>query len=292
MRLFPLDWQVAYREKNTDILHDTSSPFTVIPNNNEYSAADPFVFNYEGREYIFAELIDKHNGKGCIGFTKMENGIFASWQKIISEPFHMSYPNIFKYRNEIFILPETHNARCLYLYKAIEFPYKWEKMPAVLSDINVVDSTLLFGDKIYLFTYELTPDEDYIGNLWIYRMSDDFNFEKLYEKPVSNNDMIARPGGNFFIDCQGRLVRVSQNCKDRYGEELVFSEVFSVEDQFVEKTIQHVGYKDLMINTKSKLISGLHTYNADNKIEVIDFRITDFSLNHQWKRLVHKIGIR
>ena len=55
--LYAESWNVAWRKQGVgSILKDKKTEFTVIKNSFRYWAADPFLFEYEGKKYIFAEL--------------------------------------------------------------------------------------------------------------------------------------------------------------------------------------------------------------------------------------------
>ena len=50
-------WNVAYRQlPEGEILGDTNTPFCIIPNTWRTWEADPFVFQYDGKIYIFADF--------------------------------------------------------------------------------------------------------------------------------------------------------------------------------------------------------------------------------------------
>ena len=78
LRLFLRDWQVAYRLKPVgSIFNDKATPFIAIPNTRRYAAADPFIFEKDGVKYIFAELFDKKEDIGEIGYCVFNNGTFS-----------------------------------------------------------------------------------------------------------------------------------------------------------------------------------------------------------------------
>ena len=49
-------WNIAYRKKAMKTFRDTNEPFTVIPNGYKGWYADPFLFDYQGISYLFAEF--------------------------------------------------------------------------------------------------------------------------------------------------------------------------------------------------------------------------------------------
>lgn len=126
--LYAESWNVAFRLKpQGSILEDQITPFTVIPNSFRFWAADPMVFTHQGQTYIFAELYDYILRRGVIGVTRyLGDGKFGPWEPIIREDFHMSYPYVFRAGTEIFMIPETTRRKALLVYRAVEFPLRWE----------------------------------------------------------------------------------------------------------------------------------------------------------------------
>lgn len=118
------------------LLTDETTPFKAIKNSLRYWVADPFVFERDGETYIFAELFDYLRRRGVIGYSKLKaNGNFSSWKEIIVEPYHMSYPQIFEHDGEIYIVPETGSGHTLDMYRAVDFPDKWEKSVNLAKDV-------------------------------------------------------------------------------------------------------------------------------------------------------------
>ena len=64
--LYAESWNVAWRRESVQrsILKDTKTEFRVIKNSFRYWAADPFIFEYAGKIYIFAELYDYVKRRG------------------------------------------------------------------------------------------------------------------------------------------------------------------------------------------------------------------------------------
>ena len=119
-------YAVGYRHVSDKATHfDNTQPFEVLEPTLHRWYADSFPFVENGREYIFVEIMDDANGeKGTIGVIDLQDN--KGFVEIINEPFHMSFPNTFKFKNDIYMMPETSEANQLRLYKAVDFPYKWE----------------------------------------------------------------------------------------------------------------------------------------------------------------------
>ena len=290
MKLVLRRWQIAYRIKPSgSIFTDLNTPFIAIPNTLRYMAADPFLFTENGKTYLFAELQDSHDNLGKIGYAEFDGEKFGDWKVVISENYHLSYPNIFRYKGNIYIVPESSASKQLYAYKAVSFPDKWEKCGVLLDNIPVVDTTFTdYEGKHLMFTYDITDYEN--GKLWLYEVGDNGKAELYCDEPISEDVSVARHGGNF-LNYEGKLLRVAQDCDGDYGKALVFLDVKSLErNGYSEEIFKRIEPVEVTIN-KDK-VTGLHTYNADENIEVIDFHVPDYFHSFSPGRVIHKIKKR
>ena len=290
MRFFLREWQVAYRKKPLgSIMTDRETPFFCIPNTRRYTAADPFLFTEKGVTYLFAEIYDKKEKLGKIGYAVFDGERFSPWKIVISEPYHLSYPNIFRWNGEIYIVPEANESRTLYAYKAVSFPDQWGKCEPILTDRRLTDTTF-FDDTDgthWMFTYDI--EENNQKKLYLYAIDEAGRLTQSTDSFLSDDDGSARPGGNFFR-YKGDTIRVSQDCTGDYGVAVVFSKVISCSEKgYAEKPILRVGPGDIKVN--KRFLSGLHTYNANDSLEVIDLHVTDFDPMTQMRRILEKLGL-
>lgn len=287
MKIFLRQWQVAFRKcGNGNILEDKDTEFTAVPNTYRYTAADPFLFNYKGVKYLFAEILDKKTNLGNLGYAVFDGEKFGEWKIVISEPYHLSYPNVFEYNGNIYIVPEANQSETIYAYKAVDFPDKWEKCPPILSGIRCVDTTFLTGDGVHLmFTYDITDGNE--KKLKVYSVDEAGNAAEYYKAPISTDEASARHGGNFFT-YRGDTIRVSQDCDGDYGKALVFSKVQKCDASgYSETLVQRIVPEDLKIDVKD--VTGIHTYNTDGELEVIDMHVPDRGIYTQLMRIKRKI---
>jgi hypothetical protein len=284
--LFAESWNVAYRIKqNGLLLSDIDTTFKVIKNSYCYWAADPFIINYNGETYIFAELYDYIHRKGIIGYTKFENGSFKKWYPIIREDYHLSFPFIFQYDGEIYIMPESSSNNSLYLYKATDFPSVWEKQDNLLDNIKIVDTVpFRYNGNLYAFTLRLNNEDN--NTMHIIKFDD---FGAIFEeKSISRDDSVTRMAGKV-IKNVSTMIRVSQNCEYDYGTGIVFSEFhFDEDNNYKEKVLKNISYRDVMLDRKM-FVNGLHTYNFNDDFEVIDIKTKRFNIINLVSRIIGKI---
>lgn len=207
--------------------------------------ADPFLIEYNGEIYIFFEIekyVNKKTTKGVIGCAKLIDNKIEYLGIVLEENFHLSFPFLLKYNDEIFMMPESSASNKLYLYKCIEFPFKWEKYKLLLEG-NFIDSILFYSNKGWNL---LTSKDHKYTNLYISEsLEDKFSFIKtLY----IDNKAIGRNGG-FVKD-----LRVAQDCSTAYGERVHFFKYSNEKEEYFATFNTSCGYKWDSIN--------LHHFNV------------------------------
>lgn len=262
-------WTVAYRRRtNGDtLLNNTASPFTVIRNSWRYWAGDPHLIEIDGVTYVFAEVYDRILRRGLIGYSIIGEEGASPWKIALSMPHHLSYPHLFEHDGSVYMIPESYVANEIAVYRALSFPDKWEKSKVLKSNYCAVDSTLLRReDEHYLLTLRF---EDNNEKLMLYSFKDGELSEKGYCAAL--NDANKRPAGHFLFN-NGELIRPAQDCTESYGCALNFYKVTKFDaDSYEEELILKLSPKDL--NTDLGVTAdGLHTYNLNEKYEVIDLK--------------------
>lgn len=270
------EWNIAIRKRGDKALWENggkSKNFTVLPNTIRYWAADPFIISVGKKDYLFFEMFDRLKSKGVIGYREIDGGKIGKMKIAYQGEYHLSFPFIVEYENEYYMMPEYSEGKELFVLKAIRFPDKWEKVESWMTGKRVVDSALLsYEGKNYLFTQELksgySSDELSIfiqkGKEWVAHG----------QNPIVKTFVNSRLAGKLFVD-NNRLVRVSQDCQEGYGTKLHFNSILKLsEDGYEEEMFQTISVGDIALDSK-KRFCGIHTYNFDNRYEVIDLKNTD-----------------
>lgn len=264
-------WKIAIRKcnENKHFWDVNDYAFELIEMPVRYWAADPFLFPYNGEEYLFYELYDKITRRGYIAYSKItENGVTKP-KIVIKKPYHMSFPYIFLTGNEIYMIPETSGDHTIQLYKAVSFPDVWQS-ENMLSDIVACDTVICEeGNSKFLLT-SLTDNGDCccVSNV-AYRLDESLRVNGA-PIPCISGDKGVRNGGAIF-NYEDKTVRVGQDCSGHsYGKGLCFWYIKSidpyVEESFFDFTVDEMAKH---INSSGR-IYGVHTYNFDSKYEVVD----------------------
>ena len=278
-------WYSAFRKAVTgSILTNKETEFIIVKNTWRFCSMDSFVFSAKGGTYIFAELYDIILQRGTIGYAKWNGNSFGRWKQVIVQPYHMSYPFVFEKNGEIYMVPETHENRTVELYKAVDFPDKWEKIGEMISGVKYVDTTFFEHDgKRYAFTYDIENYED--SKLCLFEAEGE-KIDVSSKKILSNEVSSARPGGYVFKRDE-QLIRVSQDCLGSYGRGLVFSRIDSLDD-YSETELERIYPDDLKFSKKLDML-GTHNYSSDGTFEAIDIKTIKFRPVELFFRLLYKI---
>ncbi len=190
------------------------------------AVADPFMIRRNGKWYMFFEVIRQESGHGDIGLATSHDGLKWNYEQIVLvEPFHLSYPCVFEYNNELYMIPETSWESSVRLYKSNNFPYDWTFEKTLISLPDVADATPFYYDnKWWMFTSVASHDvlrlffcEDLTGE-WQ---------EHPCSPVVEGNCRCARPGGRVLV-LDGRIIRFTQDDYPTYGTALRAFEIFEL----------------------------------------------------------------
>ena len=226
--------------------------------------ADPFIVEDGSDKYIFVEQYLKGKDKGCIGYFKFVDGKPVNQGIIIENSYHMSYPDVFKYEEKYYMIPESSANNSVDLYVADHFPDKWRKEKTLISDKKYVDSTVYQDDNgLFLISYTMAGDYE----IHVFKLNMVDKELKLLSKKRYEKNM-ARPGGRLFIQ-NGKLLRPAQDCSRKYGEALILYQVDSLnrDGNYEEHELKRIETNSIKTPQKSDRI---HHLTSDRTYKVID----------------------
>lgn len=274
------DYCVCYRKKVSDNILNTNESFKMVPSNNNYWYADPFVVDINDKSYIFCEQYDKRKHIGNIALFELNNNKISKPTTIIDEPFHMSFPNVFKFNNDFYMIPETSADKSIRIYKMLDNPYKWECIKQHKIESAVDTAVYKEENNLILFISKIKKENELYTKTKIYKILDfpcgDLQYIRDFDEEYS---IVSRNGGNI-LNIGNEYFRVIQNSTETYyGKSLTISKI-NLKD-FNETRIKNIEVKDLYIKGNyfhNYKIIGTHTYNTSSKYEVIDISAFKISL--------------
>lgn len=184
--------------------------------------ADPFCVQHAGIWHLFFEFMNRRTGKGEIGWATSSD--LLQWEyggTALSEPFHLSYPAIYREGSDLWMVPETWEAGEVRLYRADPFPNRWVLDRVLVSNLAVTDPTIYEDSNGGLTMLACEAGRVHNSSLVA------FSAPGLVGPwvPNSGGPLVAgrpdqaRPGGHVFT-WEGEKHRLGQDCSTRYGEAL------------------------------------------------------------------------
>jgi hypothetical protein len=183
--------------------------------------------------HMFFEVMNTATRKGEIGLAVSANGLAWSYQKIVlAEPFHLSYPYVFEWLGDYYMIPESRQARAVRLYRAEHFPFHWSYVQTLLSGGALADSSIFWLEgRWWLFSEASAAEKN--DTLRLYFADDLMGIWHEHPKSplIVGNPHIARPGGRVVV-YNGRAIRYTQDCCPRYGSQLRAFEITELSTRY------------------------------------------------------------
>ena len=272
-RICKVEWQVALRYRESRELDFTLSrvPFTPIPNSFRYWAADPFIIDFKGETLLFVELYDRLKRKGLLGYMNITNGDISKYKIVFETNCHLSYPYVFEIDGELFAVPESNNIEKLLFLKWDEKSEKFNLVYTFMEGHSLADSNFLLWNKsLYMLTTPVSKSDN-VGTLEIYKKVADKKYVPCSKNPVVVDKTQARNGGKIILK-NGVFYRISQDCGKGYGSGLNILRIDNISDSDYKETLVKKVFPNSLVVSGYQRIDGIHTYNCNDKFEVIDFK--------------------
>lgn len=182
--------------------------------------ADPFMIRADGSWHLFFEALCWRGRarKGEIGHATSGDGRRWAYQRIVlAEPFHLSYPYVFREGADFYMIPESYHAGGVRLYRAAPFPDRWVFVKTLLTGPVFLDSSVFKRDGLWWMLTETNPQlrHDTLRLFWARDLLGPWQ-EHARSPVLAGTPRSARPGGRV-LSTPDRLVRFAQDCSHTYG---------------------------------------------------------------------------
>ncbi|CAL65561.1 glucosamine inositolphosphorylceramide transferase family protein [Christiangramia forsetii] len=253
-------WSIGFRaiddplqkitpSQNNLISHDSLNRITKFQTR---FLADPFLIYENGIYYIFFEH-QLEQGPAKIGLLQSNDGLNYIYKgNVIDENFHLSFPQIFKYGKNYYILPESAAINQVILYKAVNFPFEWKVSDTLIKNVKLKDPAILLSDTLNLITgiddnwnQQVFKADSLFGN---------WRRDKAFRSKKGNE---IRPGGSFFSVGKEWYLPF-QNNQEGYGTGV---SLYKLKKNKFEKIISRQLYKSESIEWFGR---GMHHLNVNN----------------------------
>ncbi len=256
--------------KNKHLINKINNASIFKPPSDQFWA-DPFLFNYKKKKYIFFEKFYKRQNKGVISVCELKQNKLINFKDVLVKPYHLSYPMLFKYKKKLFLIPESYQAKKVEIYQSSNFPYIWKKKCSLFENEITCDPTIFkYKNSLWIFINKTKKNLlDLNRKLFLYKIEDDF--KKLtphHKNPVVTSYDGGRNAGNL-IKLKNKTFRPGQkNIKGIYGYGINFYEIKKLNlKEFKEKKVSSISAKNL------RKCYGIHHFSKIKRECVFDINL-------------------
>jgi hypothetical protein len=180
--------------------------------------ADPFMVRVDQAWHMFFEtvVLTGRRRTGVISHATSQDGVTWQYQRVVlSEPFHLSYPHVFRWGADFYMVPESSAAGEVRLYRADPFPSRWVFEAVLVRGPVLLDTTVFRHEDRWWMLTATTAASDTLALFHSTSLTGPWTEHR--QSPVVRGDPHrARPAGRV-IALGGRLVRFAQDCAPRYA---------------------------------------------------------------------------
>lgn len=228
--------------------------------------ADPFVVTRNDRRFVFVEELPFATGKGHIAVIELNTGgDVVSVRKVLDRPYHLSYPFLFDWSENTWMIPETGQNDTVEIYRCARFPDQWVFEKDLLEGARIADTTLLERDGKWWMFGSMGARNAVHANLHLHVADSPLGPWRPHSRnPVKTGSRGSRMAGGLFMH-GGTLIRPSQDCSNLYGEAVILHRVdVLTEHEYRESEVAVIrpGWR--------AGIRRVHTLNTAPGIRVVD----------------------
>ncbi len=267
-------WYLAWRRRAgapDDNREPDLSPFRfrkLLPPAGQYWA-DPFPMRVGGAEYVLFEDYRYATNRGVISALELgPDGPVGEPQVVLNPGYHLSYPFVFSWRGDSYMIPESVDEHRVELYRGIRAPYEWTLEQVLMKDIPLADCTLAeIGGTWWMFANSPVPGASYWDELHLFHAPSPIGPWTPHRlNPVVSDVRTARPAGALF-QRGGAWYRPSQDSSGGYGSATNIQRIVRLDEHhYEEATVAR------LLPQWQPGLTGVHTVNALGGLTVIDVK--------------------
>ncbi len=253
--------------------------------------ADPFGLIQGDALHVFVEAYDYRSKHGVI-----ERHEYAAdslrWrgkQTALARRFHLSYPFVFEHQGAVYMVPETHQANEIALYRATGSLDEWERQCALLSGVPGADASLIqHQGRWWMFYAVVGARGQDQRELHVAHASELTGpWQSVRGNPVRSDLASSRPAGRPFVDAGGCVVLPVQDCSGGYGGATRLL-------RFLQLSVDEVRIEPMAVRLTGDMVcddhtAGFHTLSACGPLTLIDVKRIDGSRAKHWLDLKRRV---
>jgi hypothetical protein len=263
---FQNQWIILYLPTK-DLRVSLRKATPIVPPKNAFWA-DPFGIRMNGKDFIFFEAYPYATKRGILAVIEVEGNKWKNYQVILDKPYHLSYPYLFQYQNNWYMIPETGANKTVSIYKCEDFPSVWVHKKDIMTDVVAIDTSIFEWDGLWWFftTLEDEPGSSKNEALFLYYATDPFSeqWTQHPQAPIYTDVSKGRMAGRIFTK-NNRLYRPAQDGSIGYGGAVKLFEIVQLSTtDYEEVEVSHIA-ADWDPN-----LFRIHTFDYNGDFLVVD----------------------
>lgn len=245
--------------------------------------ADSFAIEHHEKLLLLFEDYSYKTQKACISAARfdLQDKTISHPKLSLKEPWHLSYPHLFRIGEDICCIPESLHHGAVELYKLDTETLTLKHKRTLIPGLQAADGTLINHLNHWYFFF--TPAYATNTELHIWHAETlDGPFQPHQLNPVKSNVSNARPAGPLF-EYDHKLYRPAQDSSYTYGGRIILNEVkILTESEFLEEPVT--------VLKPPKGYQGIHTVSFAGNFMFFDckkYKFSPASFRNQIFRRLH-----
>lgn len=261
-------WRIGIRRT----VPDQPADFQIRPDTLRWASAppghfyaDPFLEEHAGRHWLFFEDYRESEKRATIACAEvLDEGSLGPVRTCLDPGFHVSYPHVFQFDGQFYMVPENGARYSVDLYRATQFPYEWTLQRTLLR-ARAADTNIWREQERWWMLTSVCVVPPFAAELLLFS-ADTLDSQWTYHpaNPISTDVRRVRNAGRIFWR-NGKRIRPSQDGSGGYGSAIAFQEIARLSPtEYEERTLCRIepDFAPWMLGT--------HTYSACGALEAID----------------------
>lgn len=291
---------IAYRNRDGKTLLDSDLlSFDRIPYDDTFWYADPILVSYGGKDYLLMESFDMRTQLGSIACAEFdEAGKLSEPRVILQEPYHMSFPMVFFWNEDLYMIPETCGNRSLNLYRCEGNIEKWTLVKSFPVEEELVDTVATAcGEDFVELHCSALHEKDKFKNKWqkfrILKDGEDFRLEADAAFNSGNEyNNGYRMAGSLVKERGMTILPTQESTEIDYGAYLYLND-FAGRDVTDMPVLKKITPDNILLpDVAQKEQIGVHSYALSERLEVVDMRYFRFSPRNRLRKICVCLGLR
>ncbi|EKN5921047.1 hypothetical protein DVQ06_17240, partial [Yersinia enterocolitica] len=248
--------------------------------------ADPFIVELDSNIYLFYEALDLIDSKGILRCSVLDSDLHqindAKLEGFDYLNSHLSFPFVFYYENDFYLMPESHETGNVSLFKAKNFPYDWVFIGDLIENIALTDSVIFFlNNQLWMMSSDM-------NNELVVHVSDHLLGPWKKTSPITKfSNFHHRLAGSPFSFNNKNYVPIQECHIDDYGKSIFIKEIELLnEEKYIEKTIGHY------LPFNARYPEGFHTINFSENYVVVDSKVKTFNILTLVIKCIYRLKVK